>query len=250
MDKSLLFSAAFEAASHEAERQGGIGTLAEKTLHRTLKYYFEPDRTKHEVSCLGHIADILNEEGITEIQTASFSRLVPKLQDFLPEQKVNVVYPIVENKKICRVDTLSGETVSLRKSPKKGRVADALPSLAQIRSLIPNENLSVTIVFVDAIETRMNNQTKRVGRKRTQKIDCIPTGINSILVLNNPLDYFSVLPQDFSKEFTKSDFEKKTGFKGIDSHGSLMLLLKLGILTREKSGGRTYTYKINKSLDK
>lgn len=248
MNKLLSFSDAFKAATVEEIGQGGIGTLGEKTLHRTLKYYFEPDSTKHEISYLGHVADILNDDGIIEIQTRSLGRLVPKLEDFLPSQKVTVVYPIVENKKICRIDTVSGETLSLRKSPKKGRATDALPELSLIRKFIPNDNLSVLIVFVDAIESRMNNQTKKIGRKRTQKIDLIPTGINSFLPLKNSEDYFALLPNNLPPEFTKAEFEKITGFLGIDSHGALMLMLKLGILTREKNGGRSYLYKLNKTV--
>ena len=36
----------------------GIGTLAEKTLHRTLKLALEPDEAYHEIEFLGSIADI------------------------------------------------------------------------------------------------------------------------------------------------------------------------------------------------
>ena len=49
----------------------GIGMLGEKSLHSALKYYYEPDETKHEIAFEGFFADIMNEDGITEIQTGS-----------------------------------------------------------------------------------------------------------------------------------------------------------------------------------
>lgn len=61
----------------------GIGTLAEKTLHAVLKRYFEPDETKHEVKVGRHVADIVNNSGIIEIQTRAFNALRPKLEAYL-----------------------------------------------------------------------------------------------------------------------------------------------------------------------
>ena len=247
MADQVFLDIALDSASVLANGYSGIGTLGEKTLHRTLKYYFEPDESKHEIEFLGHVADIMNEDGIVEIQTASFDRLIPKLEHFLQTTRVRVVYPIVANRYICRIDTESGESNSPRKSSKKGRASDALIGLSVIRRFIPHPNLSILVVLVDATETRMLGGTKKVGRKRTEKIDCIPTKINSIIFLDNPKDYFSLLPDNLPKEFSAKDFEKCAKIRGISSHGALMLLLKLGVLTRDKKGGRSYIYSINQT---
>ena len=45
----------------------GIGTLGEKTLHRVLKAYFQPDPSKCEVRVGPYVADALTESGIVEI---------------------------------------------------------------------------------------------------------------------------------------------------------------------------------------
>ena len=216
-------------------------------MHRVLKFYFDKDSSKHEIDYLGYVADILNEEGIIEIQTSSFSKLVPKLQCFLEQNKVRVVYPIVERKNIIKIDRSSGESFPSRKSPKQGHPWDALYEISCIRDLLPNENLTVTVVFLDAIETRMKQGSRKVGRKRTEKIDILPTKINSIIDLHNPKDYLSLLPEKLPPEFTASEFEKHTKIKGIRKQGALMLLLKLGVLDREKGDGRAYVYSLKRT---
>ena len=219
-----------------------IGTMGEKSLHRTLKYYFEPNEEFHEVEYLGAVADIKNEDGIIEIQTRSLTRLVPKLEKFLSQDKVNVVFPIKENKTIHIVDTETEECTSFRKSPKKGSVSDALPEIAEISRFIPHENLTVTLVFVNVTETRMLAAKKKVGRKTTAKIDCIPTSINKLIELRTKEDFLILLPQELPEKFTSAEFAKASKLKAIKLHNSLKFLMNVGILTREKGKGRAYIY--------
>lgn len=233
----------------EAEcSEGGIGTLGEKMLHRTLKFYFEPDPDNHEIEFCGSVADVKNDEGIVEIQTRSFEKLVPKLEKFLPLEKVRVVYPVIERKMICRIDEQSGESLPLKKSPKRGRAVDALPEIARIARFIPEENLSVVLVFLDVTETRLLNQKVKVGRQKTSKIDTIPDTVNSIIELKNPSDFAALLPRELPKEFTSSEFERITRIRSINLHNSLVFLMKIGLLTREKRGGRAYIYSLNPKL--
>lgn len=244
MPEKISFSEAIERASAAEAAHGGIGTYGEKMLHRTLKFYFEPDESKHEISCLGSVADILNDEGIIEIQTRSFNKLVQKLEKFLPEERVTVVCPIIENKRICRIDVESGESISPRRSAKRGKPSDALAELSMIRRFIPNDNLTVLVLLVNVDETRLLSGKIRVGRKRTSKINCIPTSLGSVIELRTKDDYRRILPENLPDSLTSADFERISGLKGIGAHGALMLLLQLGILSRERKGKEAYTYTI------
>ncbi len=242
MLEKISFSEAIEIASASEAAQGGIGTYGEKMLHRSLKFYFETDESKHEIALLGSVADIRNEEGIVEIQTRSFNKLVPKLERFLPLEKVTVVCPIIENKRICRIDSESGESLPSRKSAKRGRAIHALSELSMIRRFIPHENLTVLVMLVNVDETRLLSGKIRVGRKRTSKINCIPTSLGSVIELKSSDDYRLLLPTDMPESFTALEFEKISGLRGIGAHGALALLLQLGILTRERKGNQAYTY--------
>lgn len=246
-DNLLDFTAAVSAAAKGYTEQGGIGTYSEKMLHRVLKFYFEPDEDKHEIEYLGSVADVLNDFGVTEIQTSSFGRLVPKLKRFLPKTHVRVVCPITERRTIMRVDLESGESRQPRKSPKKGRPTDALSDISMIKDLLPHENLEIVIVMLDVTETRTISGRFRVGRKRTEKINSMPTALNSLITLRTVDDYRALLPEDMPDELTAKDFERIFGLKGRESHAALMLLLKLGILTRRKEG-RAFIYSVVKPV--
>lgn len=241
----ISFFDALKRAEAEDSKAHGIGTYGEKLLHKTLKYYFEPDESKHEIESYGSVADIRNEKEIIEIQTRSLSKLVPKLDRFLQKEQVTVVYPLIENKLICRINTETGESMPPRKSSKKGRLSTALAEISMIRQFVSHERLRVLVVTVDVIETRMMNEKKKIGRKRTAKINTVPTRINRIIELSCPEDYRQLLPTDLPQSFNATDFQNYTKLNRIESHGALMLLLQLGILTRSRKGSDAYIYSIN-----
>lgn len=241
---NLSFTVALNRAALCEEGNNGIGTYGEKLMHRSLKFYFEPDESKHEIEHLGSVADILNENGIIEIQTRSFGKLIPKLERFLVNDKVTVVCPIIENRVIYRFDPETGETNKPRKSKKKGRASDALAELAMIRRYIPHDNLRVIVLLLDATETRLLSGKRRVGRKRTDKINCIPTSLNSIITLDRAEDYRLLLPDGLPDKFTAAEFGLISGIRSIGAHAALMLLLQLGIITREREGNKAFLYSI------
>ena len=108
------FKIAIELAKKE-EAKLTIGVQQEKILHRTIKYYLEKDEQYHEIKVGKMFADIKKDNLIYEIQTAHFNSLRHKLDVFLPDYQVKVVYPIAYNKTIHLINSL-GE-ISIRKSP-------------------------------------------------------------------------------------------------------------------------------------
>ena len=75
VDEERFFGAR-ELVLAERAKCGGIGTLSEKTLHKILKYYVEPNEEYHEVEYLGSVLDIKGENGIFEIQTRAYDKIL------------------------------------------------------------------------------------------------------------------------------------------------------------------------------
>lgn len=96
-----------------------FSTLNERTLHRAVKDYLEPDRRCQEVAVAGMVADIFREGQLWEVQTGSVTPLVKKLLRLPEEYPVTIVLPIVREKTICTLSA-EGELLSRRRSPKKG----------------------------------------------------------------------------------------------------------------------------------
>ncbi|MDF2988883.1 MAG: hypothetical protein K0R50_4393, partial [Eubacterium sp.] len=114
------FEQAYEKVMHSQHRREGIGTLGEKTLHAVLKHCFEPDESYHEIKVGSFFADILNQHGITEIQTRQWNKLRGKLKAFLPDNIVTLVYPVAYTKWLLWINEDTGEISKRRLSPKKG----------------------------------------------------------------------------------------------------------------------------------
>lgn len=214
-----------------------IGELKEKSLHQYLKCYFEENKAFHEVSVCPYVADILKGNEITEIQTGAFNKLREKLDYYFTKgYEVNVVYPISEVKYLD-IDTISG--VKRRKSPKRGTIYDSIKELYKIKTHLKCKNLSITLVFMDILEKRIENLDSHKG---FNKVEAYPLTVNSTVSLKKISDY-SLFVSDLGNEFTSSDLSKKKKIRKNVASLTLTILKYLGVVEILKKEGRTYIYK-------
>lgn len=227
----------------ESERGGrGIGTLGEKTLHAVLKSYFEPNPANHEIKAGGFVADILNDNGVTEIQTRGFDRLRKKLGSFLSLVPVTVVCPIVRQKKLIWLDTESGEASAARKSPKTGKPTDALRELCKIHSFLGHENLTVCILMLDCEEYRTLDGWDKTKKKGSTRYERIPTALCEEIYFKEKEDYASLLPDSLPDTFTAADFRRAVGFGGMSASFALKMFCELGICNQTGKKGKAFLY--------
>ena len=139
----------------------GIGTLSERTLHRAVKEYLEPDVRCQEVPVAGIVADLFRDGEVIEVQTGSVTPLVKKLLG-LPPMPVTIVLPIIREKRICTVDE-NGVLLRCRKSPKRGTVYDCYYQLPRLLPLLGREKLTLRLLLLDADELP-HRGSERPGR--------------------------------------------------------------------------------------
>ena len=227
----------------EENKQQGIGTLAEKTLHGILKYYFEPDDVYHEIKYKGAFADIMRDGCITEIQTANLSRLSRKLDKFLPDCSVRVVYPLYSEKRIHLIDKASGEISPPRKSPKKCTVCDVFCELWGIEKFLLLDNFSLTLVFLDMDEYRYKAPKGNYRPRATVRCERIPTRVTDIVTLKTARDYAATLPKELMDPFTVKELAAIIKRKARHAQSMISILLRMGVLERAGTAGRAYLYK-------
>lgn len=236
------FSEAIAAASHD----GGIGTLGEKTLHAVLKYYIEPDPFFHEVSVGGRVADIYNEDGITEIQTRSLERLIKKLPSLLEKAKVTVVFPIPYRKWISWIDPATGELSKRRRSPKTGRLFDALYELGKLKKFIREEGFSVKIMLIDTEEHRNLDGWGNGGKRGSSRNERFPLRLESETDLKCPEDYRVFLPEDLASPFTIKEYEKAAKVSYRSAVSGVAILREAGIVSLCGKRGRENLLIVNR----
>ena len=225
----------------------GIGTYAEKSLHKILKLSLEPDESNHEIPHLGFVADIKNGQGITEIQTKAMKNLRDKLYAFLPDGRVLVVYPMYKNIRRHKI-TPDGEITEPRLSPKHQRIFDCAYELYNIRDFLADRNFKLCLMLLSVDEyVREGVQIKVAGKRRTkERIERIPFRIEEIIELNTPKDYLMLLPEGLPERFGAADINKACG-KGFKRGFSIISILKsLDLLTEGERVGRTIKYSVKK----
>ena len=222
--------------------QNGIGTLGEKTLHAVLKEYFEPDKAKHEKRVGSFVADIVTDNGIIEIQTGAFEKLRKKLAAFLEIYTVTVVYPIPKIKWLLWIDTQTGKMTKKRKSPKQGRIYDAIFELYKIRPFMNHINFRLCIVFVDLEEHRYLDGWNENKKKGSTLCDRVPVDISEEIYFNNKADYAKFIPVELKCRFTSKDYKSAANISLYTAQTALNIFNHIGAVKRIGKQGNLYIY--------
>lgn len=240
--EEIRFATARARAMGEQMVSGGIGTLSEKLLHRILKLYIEPDESYHELPLLGSVADIFRDGCVTEIQTRSLSRLVPKLRRFLPQVPVTVVYPLPAKKVLRWVDPESGELSAPRSSPKRCRVYDAYYELYTLREFLQHPHFSLRLYFLEVEEYRYLNGYGKERKHRSTRMERIPNAIVSEMNFRTPADYLALLPPGLPARFTATELGRAIGPHFRYGHSGIRILQAAGLLDEGEREGRGIYY--------
>lgn len=220
----------------------GIGTLREKSLHAVLKYWVEPDESRHEVPLGGFVADIFDGRQVTEIQTGSLKVLYPKLEALLADWPVTVVHPVVHRKSLIWVDPADGTVSAPHPSPKTGGGWDCLPELYAVLPLLGHPGLTIRVVLLDVEETRLRDGWDREGKRGSHRIDRLPTAVVQEIVLRDPSGLRCLLPPGLPVPFTSRDFARAAHMSGRRLSAAINILYKYNGILRTGKRGNAYLY--------
>jgi hypothetical protein len=154
----------------------------------------------------GYIIDIVRNDLLVEIQTASFTALKRKLARLLAEHPVRLVYPIAQEKWLVK-RTDDGEQTR-RKSPKRGAAVDLFAELVSLPDLLPHPHFSLEVLLIQEEEVRCQ-QPGRAWRRRgwiTQERRLLR--VVSQRRFATPADLAELLPAALPAPFTTADLAK------------------------------------------
>jgi hypothetical protein len=241
VDKQLFSDACYKMIG-ALSGQNGIGTLKEKTIHSVLKYYYAPNSEYHEIKIGSYVADICVDGEIFEVQTRNFNTMRNKLEYFLSEHDVTIIYPVAHTKWLSWLDIETGEIASRRKSPKTGTIYNIIPELYRIKMFINNPRLHFIISLIDVEETRYLNGWSRDKKRGSSRMDGIPVDIFDEVRIDSLNDYTVFLPETLPYEFTSKDLGRAAKIPQ-DRAGTLLnVLLETGIVERIGKNGNSFVY--------
>lgn len=182
----------------------GIGTLNEKQIHSALKSYFSETEYDKEIKIGNYYADLVTENGIYEIQTGNFKKLIPKLDVFLQYSHVTVVYPYHKTTRLSYFDKASGELLKSGRKVCHNDLTDFFIELYRIKQYLNNPNLTVCIANLAVENYRFCKPDMK--RRKTDTKKCVPTDMMSLAFLDSKDDYRIFIPDGLPEIFTVKDF--------------------------------------------
>ena len=237
-NRARFYNIIYNTTFDEHERYN-IGTYKEKKLHIILKKYFEEDTAYHEIRVNGFIADVCRDGVITEIETSGFSGLCPKLEAYLPEYRVNLVYPLAAVKYVSWIDPETSEISPRKKSPKKANVYDAIFELVRILPHVNSTNLTVAAPMLEIDEYRMLDGWSRDRKRGSNRYERVPVDLLDIVTLTTDDDYRAQIPESLPEQFTAKEFCKAIRRDERIGRGVMKVLETRGVLTKTEKQGRS-----------
>lgn len=225
----------------------GIGTLSEKTIHSLLKHYYQSDEDYHEVGVGKYVADICVGNDIIEIQTGNFNKMRDKLQSFLEENTVTIVYPMPRIKYLVWIDKETGECTKRRKSPKFGTPYDAFKELYKIKMFLKNPNLKFKFVMIDIEEYRVLDGWSEDKKKGSHRQERMPLSIEQEIEIDDIRDYMQLVPYDLPVQFSTKDYKKIAKVSSGVASKALNILFYLGIVKKVGKKGNLIIYELNEN---
>lgn len=244
MVKEKAFYEACNIILGNEDTNTGIGTLGEKTLHAILKYYFEPNSDYHETRYCGFVADIAYEGQVIEIQTRSFDKLRRKLDKFLEQGSVRVVYPIAYEKYLEWIDEETGAISKKRKSPKKGTPYEAFFELYKIKSYLVHPNLKLSIVLLNIEEQRLLNGWSQDKKRGSHRYERIPTKLVDQIDINSTRDFRKLIPEGIEEPFSTKTYKEATKLSIEQARTALHVLHYVGAIEKVGKKGNLILYQI------
>ena len=207
--------------------QNGVGTLSEKSLHAVVKNFVEENREFHERKLGRFVADVFDGSSVFEIQTRSFYKMKSKLCEFLETMPVTVVYPLIRNKRLIRVDKKNGEFGKPGKSSKKGDIHMFFREMYGLADIILNPGIKFRVLLIDVDEYRLIRSEKDRGG---EKGDIVPREIIADYRFDCFEDFAEVIPNDLPETFTAEQYAGAAKARKEDAACEIRVLAKLGIL--------------------
>ena len=253
-EEKQLFQSCVIAHLTGTRSRDSIGKLAEKTVHAVVKDYLSPDKTHQEIKLDRYVADIFDGKSVTEIQTANFGLLRPKLSAFLREYPVTVVLPLPHKKWIVWIDPETGERVKKNPSPVTGTVYEAFSELYAIKKLLAEDlqhkqdhihtfrELTLRVLLIDMEEYRLLDGWSADKKRGSHRYDRNPIGLYDDITLATTEDYRKLIPKELKEPFTVKEMAQCLHVRKSKMGICVNVLSGINAIRRVENKGRAYAY--------
>lgn len=221
-----------------------IGLLGEKSLHAALKQAMAQPGDLLEVPIGGYHIDLFRPEPLMliEIQTGNFSGIKTKLWKLLPDYPVRLVYPVAVERQIVLIDSDTGEVLSRRKSPKRGRVEDVFRELVSLTDAVQHPHFTLEVLLIKDEEVRVNDGRGSWRRKRQSIHDRRLIEVVGSVTYTCAADFYALLPMTLPAAFTVRDLAQALRLPRPLAGKMAYCLRTIGVLSLVGRQRKAYVY--------
>jgi hypothetical protein len=213
------------------------------SLHTALKYWYAGPEDQIEALVGGYRVDVLREDLLIEIQTASLIKIRDKLRELMQEHRVLLVHPIAQEKWIVQLDPESGERLGRRKSPKRGRITDVFTELVHLPTLVNHPNLALEVLFIQEEELRCADGK---GSWRRRGISIVGRELLDVVErrrFDSGADFLHLLPEGLVMPFTNRDLARALHIRLRQARRMTYCFRKMRVLQTEGKQGRELLFR-------
>lgn len=184
----------------------GLSTYREGSLHAALKALYTRPGDRVEESVDGYVVDVVRDDELVEIQTASFSSAARKLRRLVTDHRLALVYPIATERWLVRVDA-DGVVTDRRRSPKRGLPLDLFHELVAFPELVAHPNFRLELVLIREEELRgpVPDGARYRYPRDWWRLDRRLLEVTETIRVDTPADLLGLLPPDLPDPFTSAD---------------------------------------------
>lgn len=226
------------SASPTADQAPSIGELNEGALHAALKEWVAQPGDQREAPVGRYVVDVVHEDLLVEVQTGSLGAIREKLCALCAEHRVRLVYPIIGEKMIVRLDPESGEEIGRRRSPLHGSWPMLFDELVYAPRLVEHPSFELQAVLVDVEELRCADGKGRWRNRGVSILEQRPRQIREARLFRSGADLAALLPADLPAAYTHRELAAALGVRLATAQRASYCLRKLGILRAVGRRGR------------
>ncbi|HTX73464.1 MAG TPA: hypothetical protein VMC79_11610 [Rectinemataceae bacterium] len=222
----------------------GINLYSEHSLHARLKEHLAGPGDRLEALVEGKVVDLVKADGeLVEVQTANLGKITRKVLGLAASgRRVRVVHPIAVETIIRRLDPLTGELLSVRKSPKRGDFWSLFDELVRAPELIAAPNVTVEVLLVRNAVIRVRDGSGSWRRRGDSTKDRLLEEILSSVRLESRKDWLGLIPRSLDPPWSSALLGEELGIEDWRARKVLYSLCRAGLLTESGLAGRRKLY--------
>ena len=235
------------AGSQEGEIPA-IGTLNEGALHAQLKNWYQRPGDRIERVVDGFVVDLVRGGLLVEIQTGGFAPLRRKLELLTRQHRVRLVAPLPLVRRIIRLSD-EGELLSVRRSPRRGRVEDIFNRLVSIPSLLCRSHFELEVLLTHQDELRVYRHGKAFRRHGWVVSGRRLVSVEQCLRITSPDDAARLLPPGLPVLFDTAQLAEAAAIERRTAQQMTYCLRALGILQTTGKRGNAIVHRRTDRVD-